>query len=383
MLSFLNNRTTRMRFNGIIINHISILIDIPQGSPLSSILYILYNSDLLEIPRKDKQLGLGFIDDILYGVQSKTAAANASELELLLIKAEKWRQRHGAQFEQSKYVLIHFTRITSAQMEASVKIAGATIYPSSEAKYLGVIFDRKLKFHSHVKQIMAKRTKYALAIAGIAKSKWGSEFKYLRCLFMAVAAPRMDYAAIIWHRSDDTWTASITAQLRALSSVQDRIMRAITGCFRITAIAAMEHETALLPPQWRLTNKILQILTRMMTAASNHPIHNLDKTSTQKWRILIHVKSGKSNQALSWAYITGHGTYRYIYSTSMMEDISHHRNIIRQQGRSSKGPSRMTTPDLNTGSNHIYRWIRSWWIRRRGNTLSHNQDQQRQIYWHR
>ena len=274
MLSFLNNRTTRMRFNGIIINHISIPIGIPQGSPLSPILYILYNNDLLEIPRKDNQLGLGFIDDILYGVQSKTAAANASELELLLIKAEKWRQRHGAQFEQSKYVLIHFTRITSAQTEASVKIAGATIYPSAEAKYLGVIFDRKLKFHSHVKQIVAKRTKYALAIAGIAKSKWGSEFKYLRCLFMAVAAPRMDYAAIIWHRSDDTRTASTTAQLRALSSVQDRIMRAITGCFRTTAIAAMEHETALLPPQWRLTNKILQTLTRMMTAASNHPIHN-------------------------------------------------------------------------------------------------------------
>ncbi len=50
-------------------------------------------------------------------------------------------------------------------------------------------------------------------------------------------------------------------------------MRAITGCFRTAAITAMEHETALLSPQWRLTDKILRTLTRMMTMAANHPIH--------------------------------------------------------------------------------------------------------------
>jgi hypothetical protein len=104
-------------------------------------LYILYNSDLLEIPRKDKHLGLGFIDDILYEVQNKTAIANVNELERLLNKAEQWRQRRGAQFEKSKYILVHFTRTTSVQTEASVKIAGTTIQPSQEAKYLCVIFD--------------------------------------------------------------------------------------------------------------------------------------------------------------------------------------------------------------------------------------------------
>jgi hypothetical protein len=94
-------------------------------------------------------------------------------------------------------------------------------------------------------QIVAKGTKYNLAIAGIAKSEWDPQFKHLRSLFTAVAAARMDYAAIIWH---DTRTAPTTVQLRALSSVEGRIMGAITGCFRTTAIAAMEHETALFPP---------------------------------------------------------------------------------------------------------------------------------------
>src|SRR5436190_2455949 len=83
----------------------------------------------------------------------------------------------------------------------------------------------------------------------------------------------MDYVAIIWCRPKDKQTAPTTSQLQALSSVQGRIMRAITGCFRTTAITAMEHETALLSPQWRLTDKILRTITRMKATAVNHPIH--------------------------------------------------------------------------------------------------------------
>ena len=81
----------------------------------------------------------------------------------------------------------------------------------------------------------------------------------------------MDYAAIIWHRPKDTHTVLTTSQLQAFSSLQGRIMRAITGCFRTTAIAAMEHESELLSPQWHLIGKILR--TVMASAAENHPIH--------------------------------------------------------------------------------------------------------------
>src|SRR5205814_8574441 len=54
--SFLSGRTTRMRFNGITTEYIPTPTGIPQGSPLSPILYMLYNSDLLDIPGRE-QLG--------------------------------------------------------------------------------------------------------------------------------------------------------------------------------------------------------------------------------------------------------------------------------------------------------------------------------------
>ena len=73
------------------------------------------------------------------------ARGNTRELKQLLTKSEQWRQQHGAQFEKSKYVLIHFTQNPSAKVEASVTINGTRIQPSTEGKYLGVIFDQKLK----------------------------------------------------------------------------------------------------------------------------------------------------------------------------------------------------------------------------------------------
>ena len=108
--SFLQGRSTRISFNGIQSTSFPTPAGVPQGSPLSPILYIYYNSDLLDIPRSNNHLALGFIDDIGYGVRGLTPEGNTARLEEMLAKAEEWRRKHGAQFEKSKYVLIHFTR---------------------------------------------------------------------------------------------------------------------------------------------------------------------------------------------------------------------------------------------------------------------------------
>jgi hypothetical protein len=64
--SFLQERSTQLLFNGTKSQSIPIP-GIPQGSPLSSLLYMYYNADFLDIPQQ-RVTGLGFIDDIMYGV---------------------------------------------------------------------------------------------------------------------------------------------------------------------------------------------------------------------------------------------------------------------------------------------------------------------------
>jgi len=157
--SFLRDRSTRITFNGNQSKSFPTPAGVPQGSPLSPILYIFYNTDLLEIsPSPTGHIALGFIDDIGYGVKGLTAEGNAERLEGLLTKAEDWRRKHGAQFERSKYILVHFTRNCKIKTEATVNIDGTTITPAKEAKYLGVIFDKELRYHKHINQAIQKGT---------------------------------------------------------------------------------------------------------------------------------------------------------------------------------------------------------------------------------
>ena len=141
-----------------------------------------------------------------------------------------------------------------------------------EAKYLGVIFEKNLRFRAQLNLIIKKGTNFASAIIGISHTKWGLEFEHLRRLFNAVAAPRMDYAAIIWHRPKDNGKALTVGQISRISAIQRQIMKAILGCFRTTSTTALEIETALTPPKHRLCSKILHTVTRLQATSFDHPI---------------------------------------------------------------------------------------------------------------
>ena len=104
----------------------------------------------------------------------------------MLKEAEEWRRKHGVQFEKSKYVLVHYTRNSRQETKAKVTVDGTTIEASNEARYLGVIFDKKLNFKSHLQPVVKKGTRAALAQSGIAKSNWGVQYTHAWQLFISV-----------------------------------------------------------------------------------------------------------------------------------------------------------------------------------------------------
>ena len=279
--SFLEERTTKLHFNRKASEEIRTPAGVPQGSPLSPLLYMYYNAGLVTHTRPD-DLALGFIDDIVYGTAGRTDKGNSAKLKRIIGKADEWRKQHGAQFEESKYVLVHFTRNRWKSTKATITLGnGRRIEPADQVKYLGVILDKALNFKAHIQHAIKKGTEAALALGCIGRAMWGTSHKYVRQLFLTVVAARMDYAAVVWHgpRADGSTEAS--AAMRKFSTVQRVGMKAITGCYRTTPTAAMEREAGLPPPWLRLQTKALAAAARMKSLAPNHPINPLIKRSLQ------------------------------------------------------------------------------------------------------
>ena len=153
---------------------------------------------------------------------------------------------------------------------AAITLNGITIQASTEARYLGIIFDKQLRYKAHTRQAVKKGTNAALALPRTAKCNWGPPYQYARQLFKAVIVPRIDYGSVIWHKPKADGSTAGLAYIQKLTTVQRLAMKAILGCYRTTPTAAMEIESGL-PPTWiRLQTKPLLSVTRMQSLSARH-----------------------------------------------------------------------------------------------------------------
>jgi hypothetical protein len=100
---------------------------LPQGSPLSPILFLLYNEELLRIANRPnlRVHSIGFIDDLNLLTYSKSTEQNCATLCQVHERCLEWARRHRMKFAPQKYELIHFTTARKKHnLQASIKVVG-------------------------------------------------------------------------------------------------------------------------------------------------------------------------------------------------------------------------------------------------------------------
>jgi len=137
---------------------------IPQGSPLSPILFIFYNANLVEQRINRNEGSIGFIDDYTTWVTSKSEEEATAVLQATIIpKATRWTEESGATFEADKTGFIHFTRGQGGPY-TPLRFGDVDIYPQPHVKILGVVLDSQLKMKAHVKKVVSRMTVRCLAL---------------------------------------------------------------------------------------------------------------------------------------------------------------------------------------------------------------------------
>ena len=149
---------------------------IPQGSPISPILFLFYNSEMVDIcnPRDIRVHGLGFVDDVNPLAWGPTTQSNCAALERLHERCLDWARRHGAKFSPEKYELMHLIRNPRANTRAGVRLGETLKTPSSSVRVLGLHLDPRLQWTAHKKFLEDKMRTQEAALTRLAGSTWDS-----------------------------------------------------------------------------------------------------------------------------------------------------------------------------------------------------------------
>ena len=112
--NLLTNRRTCIKFDDYISDLILLENGIGQGDPLSMLLYIIYNADLLDLPTNPKtEDTIGYVDDIAIVAMGKDLHQTTQQLEYIMTRNEgglDWSRTHNSRFKVNKLAIAHFSK---------------------------------------------------------------------------------------------------------------------------------------------------------------------------------------------------------------------------------------------------------------------------------
>ncbi|APA14489.1 hypothetical protein SS1G_06411 [Sclerotinia sclerotiorum 1980 UF-70] len=271
--SFLKERLLKLSFDGQIETFKPINTGIPQGSPISPILFLIYIRDLFSA---NSIKYLSYIDDIALTTFSTSWKKNIISLERATKQIYALGKENAIQFDLAKTELIHFSTSKDTKT-ASIKLPNEEIIqPSTLVRWLGIWFDPGLSFKQHVtiRATQAKTSFYRMA--RLANSEKGLSPKAMRQLYMACVTSIADYGSILWWKGQNQFK-------KILQSLQNLALRKILGVFKTSPIKPMEIEAALCPPEVRLNAGIKQYAFRLLKISPSHPVNLIaTKLATEK-----------------------------------------------------------------------------------------------------
>ncbi|KAI2855330.1 hypothetical protein CBS13152_11454 [Aspergillus niger] len=193
--AFCSERTATIQINGQLSETHSLpQAGLPQGSPLSPILFLFFNADLVQRQIDGKGGAIAFVDDFTAWVTGSSAQTNREGIEGIIKEALDWERRSGATFEADKTAIIHFTPKAYKSDRGPFTVKGQTVEPKDHVKILGVLMDTSLKYKEHIARAASKGLEAVMELRRLR----GLSPSTARQLFTSTVAPVVDYASNVW-----------------------------------------------------------------------------------------------------------------------------------------------------------------------------------------
>jgi ribonuclease HI/endonuclease/exonuclease/phosphatase (EEP) superfamily protein YafD len=276
--SFTTNRSVRIRIDQETGPTTDIWCGLPQGSPISPILFMLYIAPIFQLGSPSTRYG--YADDLGLLEVSTDLQTNCNRLQNTVQEILDWGQSEGITFDPKKSELIHFTR----SWKDPPPFASPQVFTVQETdtslRWLGVFFDRKMTFKHHAATMAAKAQKVATALQSLGKTTRGVPSIHLQRAVKACVLKKAYYAAETWWPGqirtvrNKTTSNQTAALVRKLEKAVLAGARAILPVYRTTRKAALYREARLRPPEIELDLIAQTYAVRTARLDPNHPLRH-------------------------------------------------------------------------------------------------------------
>ncbi|KAE8228115.1 hypothetical protein CF326_g6966 [Tilletia indica] len=285
LASWLSRRQAALRLDGATGPSLPCSTGLPQGSPLSMILFVLFLSPLWDTLPPGVRL-FGYVDDGGLRVQGPTVEENCRALEEAYATSLEWAEANGLWFDSVKRELIHFPPTTRPPAELLPVSLGPTdadvvqpVARDTAVRWLGIWFSPTLTWEHHVRTVCAKARSAVGCLRMLANTVRGPSALLLRRAYVTCILTILTFAAPVWWRGTDRRVKDKTVHVRGsktaaalLDAVQHQALRIILPVWKTTPVDALQCEASL-PPLILVLNYLRdRYAIRLRTLPSHHPV---------------------------------------------------------------------------------------------------------------
>lgn len=271
--SFFQDRTAKIQFDQTTSSPFPILCGLPQGSPVSPILFLLYVEPFLRLSRGR----FGYADDGCLLATARTLEECGQKLRDKLNQTLQWGQENGIIFDSAKTEL-QFFHTKRKYFEPSLQIGNDIVKPNDYTRWLGIFLDRKLNFKEHIGRACQRSRVVTDHVKRLCNTVRGTNTLLLRKAIQGSALATLFYGS-------ETWYGPKTSDW-VLNQVQyaiNRAARAVLPVYKTTPVAALLRETGWGPAITWLDRSRDRLAARIAAADPKHPLRRRWNSPHFQW----------------------------------------------------------------------------------------------------
>ena len=260
---------------------------LPQGSPVSPILFLLYTEPIYRLGMLDNIPGTqsikarylqpasryGYADDTSMLRIGNTLGDTTDMVTADVNAVLQWGRENGVNFDHEKTEVMHFSRHRN-QHNPIVMHEDNPKSAKPSMRWLGIHLDRQLRFKTHVEQWAAKAARVSNILRSVTNTIRGPSPKHTRLAVKACVEPMLLYGAEAWYPGTKIGAKSTGIQhlIHRMHKTYASSLRAIAPVWKTTPLPALYRECGSQPPELLLDSTRRRFAARLQTLDTSHPL---------------------------------------------------------------------------------------------------------------